>query len=285
VPLTLKKKRNRMKKNLLLLITITCIIGTLHAADASKSQHPEPQTKEDCLPRINRIKLMPETEDYSLTCLKNGLTNILWGYKELNFEKGINEQEWNNKTFGTLKFNLFSVINGEVKSFPQGAIIYRKKGDGERNALLLEKYFLEHNMTVYGQYIEIMINSVPTVSLEERYEMTRGLFENDNAYIVGKFLEYSEGDIELFYQHVRAGNDPAVEKAAEGRDSDAGQQAYAKAVQSWAAAHTDLWKPEFDKDKHAYKEWMAINKNIPNATLRRQNEALSKAIGTLYYAR
>jgi|GEM_PF-6486252 len=273
-----------MQQYFLSLIAIVLITGTLHAADVSKQHSTGPQTAADCLPRINKIKLMPETEDYGIECLKKGLTNILWGYKSLNFEKGLNEQEWNNKTFGTLKFNLLSVINGEVKSFPQGAIIYRKKGDGERKALLLEKYFLEHNMFTYGQYIETMTNSLPTVSLEERYEATQGLFETDNAYIVGMLLEYSEGDIEFFYQHVRS-NGPDVDHALQGRDTDAGVQAYAKAVQTWAAAHMNEWKLEFEKDKHAYTEWIALNKNIPNATLRRQNEALSKAIGTLYYTK
>ena len=60
-------------------------------------------------------------------------------------------------------------------------------------------------------------------------------------------------------------------------------QEEAKKVRTWALANQSKWKTSLDNDKNAYKEWMTLNKDTPNVTFRKQNEALSKAIGMLNY--
>ena len=96
---------------------ITVLVATLCISERCSfaAEHTfEPKSAADCQPRINPTKLIPQTEDHDLICLKNGWKNVFWGFRSLHFEKGINEQESNNKTFGTLKFNLISFINGEA---------------------------------------------------------------------------------------------------------------------------------------------------------------------------
>lgn len=233
-------------------------------------------TPADCLPRMNPTKLIPSTDDHELACLKKGLKDILWGFRTLNFEDGgLNEKEWNNGSFSTLKFNLFNFDEG-VKGFPSGAIIYRKTM--ERNALLLEKYLLENDLASYSDCIRITTSTKP--QRDKDREISK-LTEKENAYIVGMLLEYGEENCEYYYQyrpyineHYKDNIDPA---------SDADVQANAKKVQSWAVANPDKWKTAFDNDKNAYKIWMSLNADIPNVTLRKQNEALSSAIAMLNY--
>ena len=131
------------------ILTMVMLLGILHAAEPVL----EPKTAADCQPRINPTKFIPYSDEHELICLKKGFKNIFWGHN-LSFEGDINEKEWNNSTFSTLKYNIFGFYREVAESSPRGAIIYRKSL--ERNALLLEKYFLENGMSLYSDYIHIM---------------------------------------------------------------------------------------------------------------------------------
>ncbi len=263
-----------MKKTILLL-SLSLFVDILYAAAPAF----EPKTAADCQPRVNPTKFIPYSDEHELLCLKKGLKNIFWGY-DLSFDQSleghINEKEWNNSTFSTLKYNTFGFYNEVAESHLRGAIIYRKTH--ERNALLLEKYFLENDISLYIEYIHIMTS---IKSPEKRVEEIQKLNTKNNAYIIGTLLEYDEEKTEYYYQyHAFIAANPADDTETQ---NDLEVQEEAKKVRIWALANQSKWKTSFDTDKNAYKEWMALNKGIPNATLRKQNEALSKAIGTLNY--
>jgi hypothetical protein len=57
----------------------------------------------------------------------------------------------------------------------------------------------------------------------------------------------------------------------------------AKKVKAWALANPSKLKTAFNNDKNAYKEWLALNADISNATLRKQNTALGNTIEVLGY--
>lgn len=259
-----------MKKTILLL-SLSLFADIVYAAAPAL----EPNTVADCQPRINPTRFIPYSDEHELICLKKGLKNIFWGHN-LSFEGDLNEKEWNNSTFSTLKYNIFGFYREVAESSPRGAIIYRKTL--ERNALLLEKYFLENGMSLYSDYINIMTS---VKSPEKRIEEIQKLNDKENAYIIGALLEYDEEKAEYYYQyHAFMDAHPADDTEPQ---TDLEVQEEAKKVRSWALANQGKWKTSFDNDKNAYKEWMALNKGVPNATLRKQNEALSKAIGTLNY--
>ncbi len=180
----------------------------------------------ECGAAISRIYPRRDTINQALACMKNGFRSVYWGYD--------NEDEI---IVSELR-DFYSTLN--KLTVGTNYIFYTDKGT--RNALLMQKYFIEQD------------------------RLHKFMFYN--PYLMGKLLGYAEDDILFFYQrgayltsfdqfHEKWIFEPLSKWPQDKQD------AFHRFVEE-----NKPWKIEYNQDKSAAETWLKENEHYSIEDLR-----------------
>lgn len=270
---------SKYRNNCIILSIYSCLLAAhVYASQGPASYTPSP-SQNNCGAAISKEYLREDNINQALACMEAGFREVYYGSTEQISDIAPELKQFYEKSVNKLEFYA-DIPQNNLKSL----IIYTKRG--EKNALMLQKYYLEGSLTSYCANVRAKIDPASIPFLREVLAL------GGNSHIMGTLLGYAPNDIIFYYQleaykrivsqQFAPTPEERVYKLRDLTDvlfdkwSEADKGAFNRFIKN-----DQEWQKAYDKDKKIADLWLEENNKLSIEYLTNYGKAFSQPFAFL----